>query len=365
MLDIRLSSHGLETYQFTTPAEVVRHYGALQAQDIGQATWVIGSRIENSTEGMVRNACRDGSIVRTWPMRGTLHYMDPRNVKWMLSLCASKTLSGFPKRREFLGITDTHAERSLEIMDQVLRGGKSLTRTELSKTLEENGIPMQTQWMYHLSCYAWTLGLICFGPPTDKEETFVLTDEWIADSANLNTDEQLAELARMYFRSHSPATLDDFSWWCGLGKTECRKGIHLIETEMEKEEYNRKIYYHFPSSWTEWRIQWFGNADFSFHSEWRRLRFIWGFDEYFLGYKDRTLVADIEHHRKLFTVNGIFFPLILENGKAIWVWKREFKKDRIIFKIDILPGLKGDINLFKNECEAYARFMGYDKYELL
>lgn len=247
MLNIRLSSHALDQYHFTTPSEVVRHYGALQAQDIGQAMWVIGSRIENSTEEMVRNACRDGSIVRTWPMRGTLHYMDPRNVKWMLSLCAKKTLSGFPKRREFLGITDTHAERALEIMDQALRGGKSLTRTELSHTLEEHDIPMQTQWMYHLACYAGTLGLICFGPPTEKEETFVLTDEWIADSAHLNTDEQLAELARMYFRSHSPATLDDFAWWCGLGKTECRKGIHLIETEMEKEEVNGKLYYSFPT----------------------------------------------------------------------------------------------------------------------
>lgn len=133
-------------------------------------------------------------------------------------------------------------------MDQVLRGGKSLTRTELSKALEENGIPMQTQWMYHLSCYAGTLGLICFGPPTEKEETFVLTDEWIKESVNLDKDEQLALLAEMYFRGHSPATIDDLAWWCGLGKTECRKAVIMIEHMLEKLEYNGKEYYIFPSS---------------------------------------------------------------------------------------------------------------------
>lgn len=73
---------------------------------------------------------------------------------------------------------------------------------------------MQTQWTYHLACYAASRGLICFGPPTEKEETFVLLDEWIGTSKSLNKDEQLATLARMYFRAHGPATLDDLAWWC-------------------------------------------------------------------------------------------------------------------------------------------------------
>lgn len=349
LISSRIQAHGLEKYQFSTPAEVVKHYGAIQAQDIGQATWVIGSRIENSTEDMVRNACRDGSIVRTWPMRGTLHYMDPRNVKWMLGLCAKKTLSWFPKRREYLGITDTLVEKSLEIMDQVLRGGKSLTRTKLSKALEENGIPMQTQWMYHLSCYAGTLGLICFGPPTEKEETFVLTDEWVKDSKNLNHDEQLAELADMYFRGHSPATIDDLAWWCGLGKTECKKAVNIIEKSLEKFEYNGKVYFSFPTSKNCWDT---------------RLKFIGGFDEYFLGYKDRSIVADVEHHSRLFTSNGIFFPLIIQDGRAIGSWKREFKKEKIFFTLDVLPWYSCDMDTLKKECERYTKFSGYQEFEI-
>lgn len=57
-LPTRLASHGLDQFRFSTPREVVEHYGCIQAQDIGQATWVIGSRIQDSTEKMVREACR-------------------------------------------------------------------------------------------------------------------------------------------------------------------------------------------------------------------------------------------------------------------------------------------------------------------
>ncbi len=83
-------------------------------------------------------------------------------------------------------------------MHKVLRGGKALTRTELGLALAAGGIPMQTQWVYHLACYAATKKLICFGPPTDKEETFVLLDEWIPNPPTYTHEEQLAKLARMY-----------------------------------------------------------------------------------------------------------------------------------------------------------------------
>lgn len=106
----------------------------------------------------------------------------------------------------------------------------------------------------------------------------------------------------MYFRGHSPATVDDLAWWCGLGKADCRKAIESIEKELEKIEYDGKIYYSFPTT---------------IHQSTHSLRFIGGFDEYFLGYKDRSIVADVEHHSRLFTSNGIFFPLILQDGRVI------------------------------------------------
>lgn len=348
LIHIQLTSHGLLGSDFSSPEEVIQHYGCMQSQDIGQALWVIGSRTENSTEKVVKEACIQGKIIRTWPMRGTLHYMDPRHVRWMLGLCASKTLKGFAKRRAFLWISDSDAEKALRIMEESLRWGKTLTRTELGTVLKENGIPMQTQWTYHLACYAATCWLICFGPPTEKEETFVLLDEWIPAQPELTHEEKLSKLARMYIRGHWPATADDLAWWCGIGKTECKKAIALIEKELSMLVQNGKTYYYFESEkkWTS------------------GLRLLGGFDEYFLGYKDRTPVADLEHHGKLFTVNGIFFPLIVQDGRVIGSWKRIFKKDTVIFTSEVLTWYKVNSEEMKKQCARYAKFFWYEKYKI-
>jgi hypothetical protein len=135
IISLRLRAHGLDRHRFNSPAEVVRHMGAMQAQDIPQALRCVGSRIAQSNVADVKNALTKGEIVRTRPMRGTLHYLTPENVHRMLDLCASKTLNGFAKRREFLGISDQHAENSLKLMQIALQGNKNLTRKQLGAML--------------------------------------------------------------------------------------------------------------------------------------------------------------------------------------------------------------------------------------
>lgn len=106
---------------------------------------------------------------------------------------------------------------------------------------------MQTQWVYHLACYAATRKLICFGPPTEKEETFVLLDERVPNPLQLTYDEQLAALATMYIRGHGPVTVDDLARWTGLGKIVCKQAITSIANECETIEYNGKTCYYIPS----------------------------------------------------------------------------------------------------------------------
>lgn len=53
------------------------------------------------------------------------------------------------------------------------------------------------------------------------------------------------------------------------------------------------------------------------------------YDEYLLGYKDRTDVLPKEHYPKAFTNNGLFFPIILHNGQVIGNWDRSARKKGI------------------------------------
>lgn len=346
-ISLRLHAHRLTSWWFSDIETVVRHMGCMQSQDIHQATRCVGSRVPGSTKQDVKKALTDWKIVRTRPMRGTLHYMAPENVHRMLDLCASKTLPGFAKRREFLWISDKHAERALEIMDSALRWWKSLTRTQLGQTLQDGGVPMQTQRVYHLACYAATRKLICFGPPSDKEETFVLLDERVPKPLHLNYDEQLATLATMYLRGHGPATVDDLARWTGLGKTVCKQAIASIADTCETLEYNDKTYYYMPTQQS--------------NTHQHEVKLLGWFDEYFLWYKDRSIVADTAHYEKMFTKNGIFFPLIIVDGRVVGVWKRTRKKDTCIFDIQTLPGQKIDQKQLYKATEEYAHFWGVEK----
>ncbi len=350
--DIRLHSHLLTTHTYTDVAEIVKHYGCIQAQDTAQATRVIGSRLPHSTAQDIKKACQTGEIVRTRPMRGTLHYMAPEYVHRMLDLCASKTLASFAKRRDYLWISDQHAEKALQIIDNSLRGNKSLTRTQLAWALTNAGIPMQTQRIYHLSCYAATRKLICFWPPSDKEETFVLLDERVKKPKTLNPDEQIATLAKMYYRSHGPATPDDLARRTGLSKTLCKQATLLIHKELDSQEYEGKTYYYYPTTKNQ---------------EKKEIRLLGWFDEYFLAYKDRSLIADTKHHNQLFTKNGIFFPLIMQKGEIVGTRKRNrkktTKKTQLTISTSLLPHHTIDNKALSEAYQGYANFWWADEFQ--
>ena len=49
-----------------------------------------------------------------------------------------------------------------------------------------------------------------------KQFTYALLEERVPAAKMTDRDEALAELTRRYFKSHGPATLQDFVWWSGL-----------------------------------------------------------------------------------------------------------------------------------------------------
>lgn len=56
------------------PGELVKYLVAMQAQDHAGAKWSIGVRLSDVTDADVEKAIADRAIVRTWLMRGTLHF---------------------------------------------------------------------------------------------------------------------------------------------------------------------------------------------------------------------------------------------------------------------------------------------------
>jgi ribosomal protein L16/L10AE len=71
----RISTGALATGALADPGEVVSWLGAVQAQDYLAALWAVGLRTTDAREKEVEQAISDRRIVRTWPMRGTLHFV--------------------------------------------------------------------------------------------------------------------------------------------------------------------------------------------------------------------------------------------------------------------------------------------------
>lgn len=77
----RLHNQLAARHTFSKPDEVVRHLGAVQAQDYLAALWAVGLRLPDTKEADIERAVADGTIVRTWPMRGTLHFVAPEDAR--------------------------------------------------------------------------------------------------------------------------------------------------------------------------------------------------------------------------------------------------------------------------------------------
>jgi hypothetical protein len=304
------------TQPFAQPEDVVRWMGAMQAQDYHQAVWAIGVRTQSGTLAQVEQAIADGKIIRTWPMRGTIHFIPPQDARWMLQLTAARMVAKDKRRLEQLHLTEADIDQCQVVVHDALIGGKRLTRSALLQTLDDAGIYTTGQRGYHILWNIAQQGLICIGPMQDKEQTFALLDEWAGEQRLLAGDEALAELATRYFSSHGPATAHDFAWWAGLTLKEVKIGIAAAGDRLRSETLDSKVY-------------WLA-ADAEPAPAASAIVLLPGFDEYLLGYQVRDDVLAKQHAQKVCPGNnGVFFPMIVQDGQIVGTWKRAIKKQTV------------------------------------
>ncbi len=343
----RLVTHRLAGAPCTTPEEVVRWMGALQAQDYTQALWAIGLRTRSSTLAHVERAIAERKIVRTWPFRGTLHVVPAEDARWMLTLSAPRALRGATRRMTQLELDEAAMERCATLFRDALAGGKRLTRAAMMTLLDDAGTTPTGQRGYHI---LWRLaqgGLICFGPRDGAQQTFVLLDEWIPSSREIPREEALAELAGRYFRSHGPATVHDFAWWAGLTLTDARSGCDAAQSRLIVDRIDGKDY---------WRS---GDSSGYAAHDGSTVHLLPGFDEYVLGYTDRGDVLAPEHASKIVPGNnGVFMPSVVVAGHVAGVWKRTLTKNTLGITLHPFAPLTATDDSMAAAAQRYGDFIG-------
>ena len=340
----RLQNQILLGPKLDTPEQVVAWFGAVQAQDYAGAKWALGLRLNNRTDAIIEQAFQEGRILRTHVLRPTWHFVAPSDIRWMLALTAPRVRMALAYNDRRWGLETSILNKSRTVLVKALQGNRHLTRSELAPVLQKARLPVDGLRLGQLLMHAELDGLICSGHRKGKQFTYALLEERAPQAATLSRDEALAELARRYFRSHGPATAPDFAWWSGLTLSEARNGIEAVRSEFEQHSLERRAYWFTASSLAHNRID----------TAW----LLPSYDEYTVGYTDRTAIFDAAHTDKLGARASILAQSILIEGRVEGMWRRTIQKDRVIVELDLFSRLdKVWIQRVARAAARYAEFL--------
>lgn len=331
----------------THPSEIVAWLGAVQAQDYLGALWAVGLRTAGATEQTVEQAIAAKTIVRTWPMRGTIHFVAAADVRWMLELLAPRVVQRTARRRADFGLDATVIGASAEVISGALEGGKQLPRNTLYQVLEQAQIATDAARGNHILGQLAHERLICFGARAGKQPTFALLDEWAPHAKSLPRDEAIATLTLRYFTGHGPATIQDFMWWSGLTTAEVKAGLAAVGTQLERTEIDGQDYYCAPTQ----------SAAATKPAEAFLLP---PFDEFLVAYRDRRAALDPIYNERIAPGgNGIFNPIIVIDGRVVGTWKRVFKKEQVVVTCSPFTAFTdAQAEAIDAAAQRYAAFVG-------
>lgn len=339
----RLLNQQVHGTELNSPKELVQWMGAIQAQDYAMSKYAIGVRLKNVTNQIVEDAINKAEIIRTHVLRPTWHFVAAEDIRWMLELTAKNINKLMASNNKKLELDEKTFRKCNTIIEKLLRDGKHLTRKEIMAALEKKGIKTNDLRAGHIMFRAETDLVVCNGIKRDKQFTYALFDEKVPSTQKKAREEALAELALRYFKSHGPATLQDFTWWSGLSVTDAKSGLESIRSTLTSIKHKENFF-------------WFDDRTEFIKRKTERLVLLPAFDEFLISYKSREISIDPKHTPHAFTNNGIFNPIIVHNAKVIGIWKPQFKKEIVIKETFFMKPTEKQKQLCAKAIKEYQKF---------
>lgn len=302
MIRARLTAQQLSGPKARSCEDVVMRVLAVQAQDPRGARLAVRSRSTRVSSGDVDAALTAGRLLITWLNRGTLHLVTPADYWWLHALTTPQLVTGNARRLAQVGVSPAQADRGVEAVVAAVTTDGPQTRTQLRSRLDGAGVPTKGQALVHVLLAASLRGHIVRGPMVDGEHAFVGVPGWLGEPpAALEPDEALALLARRYLAGHGPADARDLAKWAGVPISQARRGLDVIDHDLEP--YGD------------------GLVDLADRDRARDLpppRLLGPFDPLLHGWASRE--PYVGEHRQVVTVNGLFRPVALVDGRVVATW---------------------------------------------
>jgi hypothetical protein len=288
-LAARLRSQGLSGRKSGSVVDVVRRILALQAQDGRGVRLAIRSRTTGLTATDVDAALNDRALVVSWLNRGTLHLVTAEDYWWLHPLTTPQLRVSNQRRLRQEGVGAAPAERGVDVVADALEDGPQ-TRPRLIERLDAAGVPSAGQAFVHIMLLATIRGIAVRGPMVDGDHAFVSVRRWLGEPpAPLEEDAALARLGERYLVGHGPADAEDLAKWAGITLGRARRAMSFVEPNPPPTRAALP-----PPT------------------------LLGSFDPVLHGWASRDAVVGA--HRGVVTVNGIFRPTVLVDGRAVATW---------------------------------------------
>lgn len=345
IVQYRIRNQLLGSMHAENAVETVKWMGAVQGQDYSPGLWAVGLRTPHTSKEEIEKCLEDKKIVRSWTMRHTIHFVAMEDLRWMIHFSKDKMVQRYKNHMEKeAGLDESTLRKSLDVFIKILEGKKLVSRSVLRERLEEAGVDTSKQRFYHLLWYAAQNGLIFIGPMEGKQQSFGLVEEWAPKQHSLTKEEALYKLAVNYLNSHGPATVQDFAWWSGLSQKEAKLGFQSASAlSFDIKESKREYWYLMQNQ----------KIEAAPHGQ---MHLLYGLDEFFIGYKNRSDVLEEQMYRKIDpNRQGLFFPLFFE-GKIVGHWKPIIEKKAIFMKYSLAEATEVSEDRLNSEAKRYSDF---------
>lgn len=217
-------------------ADVVRRLGAVLSMDESLAELAVRTRRTTSQSGELENALADGTLIKAFAFRGSMHYLAPEDGGIYLALRSAGRQWELPSWVEYYRLTPADWPDFRAAVRDALSDGP-LTIPELGEALTRHRAYRHLKPVFDegagtlIKPLTWQ-GDMSFGPPRDGQHTFQRLDSNARWRGIPDLDDAGPRAITAYLRTYGPATFDHVHYWLGNGLSAGRKRLNHWITEL-------------------------------------------------------------------------------------------------------------------------------------
>ena len=211
-------------------AGVVRRLGAVLSMDESLAELAVRTRRTSSRPGELAKALAEGTVIKVFAFRGSMHYLSPEDGGIYLALRSAGRQWELPSWVDYYRLTaDDWPDFRATVRDALSEG--PLTVAELGEVLAQSRAYRHLKPVFDegagtlLKPLTWQ-GDMSFGPSRDAVATFQRLDGNPRWRGIPHLEDAGPRAVAAYFRTYGPATVDHLHYWLGNGLSAGRKRLN-------------------------------------------------------------------------------------------------------------------------------------------